>query len=248
MKKVFKIFGILFLVLVLFLVLAFLYFNKSLPEGKEGEKAEALAQKMLLATQKSAWDNTHIIQFNFRGEHLHLWDKKRNFAQTEFGKYKAQYNVQTAKGRIFEDGVEIKDPVHSDELIRTAWGYFLNDSYWLNPIAKLYDEGVTRKSVSLKDGTEALLMTHNGGGITPGDSYLWILDENGLPKAWQMWVDIFPLGGLETTWEGWVTLPTGAKIATQHNLGFGDANIPLTEIRAATTWEEFGEPSPFDRL
>ncbi len=248
MKKIFKILAYLLLGLILLLVIAFLILNKSLPKGEEGETAEALAQRMLIATNKTAWDATNIIAFTFRGEHDHLWDKGRLLAQTEWGDYKAKFNINTAKGRVWENDKEITDPEKSKELLLTAWGYFLNDSYWLNPVAKLYDEGVTRKAVELEDGTEALLVTHNGGGITPGDSYLWILDENYLPKAWQMWVDIIPLGGLETTWEGWTTLSTGAKVATQHKLDIGDMNIPLSNIKAAKYWGENGLQDPFSDI
>lgn len=245
MKKFLKFIGFLLLGIVLLLVVAYFMMNKKLPVGVEGEAAEHLAQKMLFAVDKAAWDTTDVVSFTFRGEHDHLWDKKRHFAQTEWEGYKAIFDVNTTKGKVWQDGVEITDAAMADELIKKAWHFFLNDSYWLNPIAKIYDPGVSRKLVKLDNKDEALLVTYSSGGVTPGDSYLWILDEKGLPKAWQMWVNIIPLGGLETSWEDWITLPTGAKIATKHQLSFGKAGIPISNVKAGRDWSAYGIADPF---
>jgi len=247
LKKILKIILFLLIGLVLLAVIAYFILNKSLPKGTEGQAAENLAQKMLFAVDKAAWDTTHIISFTFRGEHHHLWDKKRHYAQTEWGAYKAVLDVNTVKGKVWKAGVEITDTEKKDKLIRKAWHYFLNDSYWLNPVAKVYDPGVSRQLVK-HDGKDALLVSYSSGGVTPGDSCLWILDEKGQPKAWQMWTNIIPLGGLETSWEDWITLSTGAKVATKHVLSPGGMKIPLTNVKAGTSWEEYGSDDPFGIL
>lgn len=245
MKKFLKILGFFLLAIILLLVIGFFIVNKKLPTGTEGEQAENLAQKMLSAIDKPAWDTTHVISFSFRGEHNHLWDKKRHFAQTEWENYKAIFDVNTVQGKVWENGSEITDATKADELIKKAWHFFLNDSYWLNPVAKMYDPGVSRKLVKTDNGENALLVSYSSGGITPGDSYLWILDEKGLPKSWQMWVNIIPIGGLETSWEEWITLPTGAKIATKHQLPIGDMGIPISNVKAGTDWISYGMEDPF---
>jgi hypothetical protein len=51
---------------------------------------------------------------------------------------------------------------------------------------KLRDPGTSR-SIVMQDEKEALMVTYTSGS-TPGDSYVWILDEN-IP-AWRMWVSI----------------------------------------------------------
>ncbi len=245
MKKFFKILGIAILGFVLFLFIGYMLVSKSLPQGEEGAAAEALAQKMLAAVDQAAWDTTHVVSFTFRGEHNHLWDKQRHLAQTEWEDYKAIFDVNTVKGRVWKGDTEITDAAQLDELTRKAHHFFLNDSYWLNPVPKIYDPGVVRSVVKTKEHGDALLATYTSGGITPGDSYLWILDENGLPKAWQMWVEIIPVGGLETSWDEWVTLPTGAKIATKHDLSIGGLSIPIENVKSGVNWEDYGIEDPF---
>ena len=245
MKKFLKFIAFLLVGIILLLVIAYFVMNKKLPTGVEGKKAEYLAQKMLFAVDKAAWDTTDVVSFNFRGEHEHLWDKKRHYAQTEWENYKAIFDVNTIKGKIWKDGTEITDAKEADELIKKAWHFFLNDSYWLNPVVKIYDPGVSRKIVKLDNGENALMATYSSGGVTPGDSYLWILDKNGLPKAWQMWTTIIPLGGVETSWEDWITLSTGAKISTKHQLGIGEAGIPISNVKGARDWAAYGSADPF---
>jgi hypothetical protein len=46
----------------------------------------------------------------------------------------------------------------------------------------------------MQDNQEALMITYASGGSTPGDSYVWFVDQNYMPKAWRMWVSIIPVG------------------------------------------------------
>ena len=83
---------------------------------------------------------------------------------------------------------------------------------------KIFDKGTERSIATLKNGKEALLVTYNSGGTTPGDSYLWHLDPTGKPISFQMWVDILPIGGLEASWDDWTTTESGAQLPTFHKL------------------------------
>lgn len=234
-KFILKTIGVLLgLALVAFVVL-YLMYNKPLPEGKMGPEAEALAQKMLRAVNKEAWDATNIVEWTFIGQHHFLWDRKRHLVRVEWGNWEVLLNPNTMDGKIYKNGVEQeKDQATLDQ----AYGYFINDAFWMNGFTQIYNGNPEHRLVKMEDDTEALLVTYPTGGVTPGDSYLWILDENGLPKAWQMWVGVLPIGGIEVSWENWETLPSGAKLAADHNMAF--FNVAITNIRAYESFEKGG--------
>lgn len=70
------------------------------------------------------------------------------------------------------------------------------------------------------------------GGTTPGDSYLWLLNEDDQPKAFQMWVSIIPIGGIEASWEQWKETPNGAFLPQLHQLLFLDLEITGIKVKA----------------
>lgn len=235
-------------VLALIGLIAFMIFSESLPEGEQGPEAEALAQKVLTAINKDAWDNTDIIQWSFPGGHDYIWDKKRHLTEVKWDNNRALIDLQKVVGKAYTDGKEVTGEA-GEKLVKEAWGYWCNDSFWLNAPAKVFDGGTERRVVNLKDGSKGLLITYKGGGATPGDSYLWLLDANGLPTSYKMWVSIIPLGGVSATWTDWTTLPTGAKIATNHDLSIGGMKIPITNVKAAANLTEFGlSEDPFKAI
>ncbi len=240
MKKVFKIIGYVLLVGIVLLGAAFYTFNEKLPVGVKGDKAEALAQKMIQAVNKTAWDSTNYISWTSRAGNAIVWHKQRNMAQVEWKNNKVLLDIHKVSGKAWENQTEVTDPVKAQELIQKAYKIFINDAFWLNPVVKIYDEGVTRSLVTLADGKEGLLVSYASGGLTPGDSYLWLVGADGLPTTWKLWVKVLPLGGIAFTWEDWITLPTGAKVATMHLGKATGMKIPLTQVKAATHLEALG--------
>ena len=226
--------------IVVALGIAFLIFSESLPTGKTGSEAEAMANKMLTAINKPAWDNnTGIVQWSFPGGHDFIWDKKRHLTEVKWGNNRTLIDLQKVTGKAYTDGNEVTGEAGA-ALVKEAWEYWCNDSFWLNAPAKVMDGGTERSVVDLEGGGKGLLVTYKGGGATPGDSYLWTLDDSGLPTNYKMWTSNIPVGGVSATWDDWQTLPTGAKIATSHTLSLGGVEIPITNIKAATDLSSFG--------
>ncbi len=217
------------------------------PEGQAGPEADALARSLEAAVDKEAWDRTGAVRWTFFERHHYVWDRARGLVELRWGESRALFRTADGTGRVWSEGVE-QTGEDAEEALRTAYKFWINDSFWLNPIAKLFDPGVERSLVKLDDGREALLASYTSGGVTPGDAFLWIPGPDGLPAAWRMWARVIPIGGIETTWEGWTELSTGAKISTQHG-GWGRLMTFVTELEGAETLEALGvDPGLFDPL
>lgn len=193
-KKILKYIGLALLILIVIGFGLFLAIDKPLPEGVEGLEAEELADEMLAALNKEGYDTLSFIEFNFGNVHRYKWDKSEN-------KVIVNWEDQDVL-------LDLNRSVNSFSLLELkAYKYFINDSFWLVAPFKIRDDGVSRSIVDLGNATErGLLVTYASGGLTPGDSYLWIIDDNGFPVAWKLWTSNVPIGGLLFSWDGWVNL------------------------------------------
>lgn len=201
LKKLFR--GLIAVVLVLLVVflIARVFLSNNLPEGVSGQEAERLADKMLEALNYEAYEQLQEIEWTYAGGHHYIWSKAVDSVEVSWDTKRVKFCTSTLKGYAFE-GESKAEGATKDALLQKAWEYFANDSFWLVAPFKVRDPGTSRSIVTTSIG-HGLLVTYSSGGVTPGDSYLWILDSNGRPVAWQMWVSIIPIPGLEISWEGW---------------------------------------------
>jgi hypothetical protein len=228
MKKVLKYIGIILAILIVGVAFLFFSYNESLPNGVEGKEADNLASKMLNTLNFEAYKETEVLEWSFRGEHFYKWNKNENTVIVSWSKNKVKLNTKNTENSII---IESDKDANSDDLIQLATDYFNNDSFWLVAPYKVFDQGVERKLVKHND-KDALLITYTSGGSTPGDSYLWILDKNGLPTSYKMWVSIIPIGGLEATWSNWKTTASGIKLPTKHALNIINKELDMGEVKA----------------
>lgn len=246
MKKALKITGIVAVVLIVLLVGGCFILNEKLPVGQPGPEADRIAQQMMAAVNKPAWDSTRYVSWTFGGRHHFFWDKQANLVEVTWKDYRALVDPETGAGQAYEAGVAVTGEAQ-DKLLEKARQYFFNDGFWLNAVVKANDPGTERSLVTLKDGRQGLKVQYTSGGTTPGDSYVWILDENHRPTAWKMWVQILPIGGLEVQWTDWDTLSTGAIIAQTRHTSIMD--IKMTDLKAGQTLQEMGRNAdPFAEM
>lgn len=219
-KKIVKI--VLGALLLLFGLGAILFaiYNEPLPSGIKSQNADALAMKMLTALHYDAFKETRFLEWSFaNGKHHYRWDRQIDTVFVAWSDYqvhldlKAPSTSSVAKGKVPLDGEE------REKLIKKATSYFNNDSFWLVAPFKIFDPGTERSIVTLKDGTQELLVTYTSGGDTPGDSYLWKLQPNGFPISFKMWVSIIPIGGVEASWDDWQIMESGAFLPSKHSIG-----------------------------
>ncbi|MEL7146473.1 MAG: hypothetical protein AAFO69_08910 [Bacteroidota bacterium] len=190
--------GIALLVIIVGFAVTLWVISEPRPEGKPGPEADMLARKMLKALNEPAYDSAKVLKWSFKGLHQYSWNKANDRVEVVWDDLKVDLDLKTESGVVYQNGTQ----KNNEGEVAKALMYFYNDSFWLVAPYKLFDDGVQRSIVNTEEG-DALLVRYTTGGATPGDSYLWFLDEKGFPVKYKMWVSIIPVGGLEFTWEGW---------------------------------------------
>ncbi|GGG88099.1 hypothetical protein GCM10011416_00410 [Polaribacter pacificus] len=228
MKKFLKFLGILILILAIIAAVFYYKNNEELPTGVQGKEADALAQKMLTALNQKYLAETEVIEWSFRGEHFYKWYHQKDVVMVSWNDIQVELHTkEPSKSKVLKS----KNKAENKKHIEQATNFFNNDSFWLMAPYKVMDPGVERRLVQYNDKA-ALLVTYTSGGSTPGDSYLWILDKNGMPTEYKMWVGIIPLGGVSATWSDWTNTDTGIKLPTKHSLSLFGMQLDLGKVKA----------------
>ncbi|RKR13178.1 hypothetical protein CLV91_1893 [Maribacter vaceletii] len=219
-KKTGKIFSYILVFFLLGIGIIYVFYNESVPTGQEGNKADALAKKMTQAIGGEKYANTNFLEWSFaNGSHRYKWNKSMGLVTVKWDDYTAKLNLNNnSLGTITKENTKLTTK-EKKELLQNALDYFNNDSFWLVAPFKVFDKGTKREIVTLENGEEALLVSYTIGGSTPGDSYLWLLQPNGTPKSYKMWVSIIPVGGIKASWEGWKRMKSGILLPSKHKIG-----------------------------
>jgi len=217
--------GIGLLVIIGGFALILWIFSKPIPEGKPGPEADALARKMQTALNSTAYDTLGALSWNFKGIHDYIWDKRNDRVKVYWEETMVDLNLTNNTGEVYLSGNQKND----EGEVKKSLEYFYNDSFWLVAPYKVFEGGVERSIVETEEG-KALLVKYTTGGTTPGDSYLWYLDEKGFPVKYQMWVKIIPVGGLEFTWEDWKQYAGGVWLPGTHK---GVIDIEMINVMTA---------------
>ncbi len=226
---------LIFIAIVLFAAVKFM--SEKRPEAIKGENADAMAQSMLKGLNKPAWDSLKFLKWEFTGGHRYLWDKQGNKAIVEWDGNRVLLDLDKIDGLAFKDAIEVADE-KKHELIQKAWSYWCNDSFWMFAPFKVYDPGTKRTVVNTEKGQKGLMVTYESGGVTPGDGYLWLLDENNIPTGYKMWTSIIPIKGLYMSWENWKTLKGGAKVAIGHKSKL--LSFDMKDVEEGSSPSDFG--------
>ena len=197
------------------------------------DKADTVARELAAALGgESAWEKARQFRFDFvveregkrAAEFHHLWDRYtgdyRLLGTDKAGApYAVYFNVNTREGTAFVNG----RPVEGEEkkkLLETAYGRFINDTYWLLAPWKVFDPGVRRGYDGEKTGPDGALcdivrLSFEDVGLTPKDVYwLWVTREGRRMVQWQyvlggaaeepttaLWKDWRTIGGIELSLE-----------------------------------------------
>ncbi len=238
--KILKYLGAVILILIVIALLSICWMSEDVPTGTEGPEADQLAQLVMRNLGQEAFDTTHYIQWEFfRPGQKYVWDKKNDLASIEWDETNVVFmDLKTQEAICLINGQKQTGSVH-DEMKEKAWSNWCNDSFWLIAPFKMFDPGTKRTKVITQDNENAVLITYESGGVTPGDQYLWILDDNNIPKSWKMWTSIIPIKGISTTWSNWKDY-NGVQLASDHTLLGID--LFVEDIKVGQNLTEMGLP------
>lgn len=236
------VFKILKWILIIVLLLGLLgwglvkYMSEDRPENVINENGDQLANQMLASLNKPAWDSLKYLTWDFKGGHNYVWDKQNNNVKVSWAGNEALIDLDEVDGIAKSDGVLLEGD-EAKRIINQGWGFWCNDSFWMFAPFKVFDPGTKRSIVKDENGDEGLMVTYESGGVTPGDSYLWFLDDNKIPTRYKMWTFV-PIQGMEMSWENWKTLKGGAKVAISHNSSI--LSFDMEGVKEGNSLEELG--------
>ena len=173
----------------LFVVFIVLMIATPVSAQQADEKALQVADAMMEAMGgKQAFHDAHYLRFNFAVEREgksttiaeHLWDKYTGRYRVEWmsgdnKRYHVLFNINSRRGKAYVDGQEISGD-DLDKVLQTAYGRFINDTYWFLMPYKWRDPGVTLEYVGEKqeEGVTYDVVTLSFAeniGLTPKDRY-----------------------------------------------------------------------------
>jgi hypothetical protein len=190
------------------------FYSEASPKVIPTQSADAIALKMLDALNVKAWDSLKTITWKSRIGVKYIWNKPSNTAVISWDNIIVNMQLDKADGIVFKNGKEIIDR----SAVVKAWEFWCNDSFWMFAHYKIFDKGTTRSLVPADSGKTGLLVSYESGGVTPGDRYLWVLNEKFIPEGFKMWVKIIPIGGTYASWENWTSLSNGLMVAPKHKM------------------------------
>ncbi|MEX0878850.1 MAG: hypothetical protein WEB59_05110 [Thermoanaerobaculia bacterium] len=185
-------------------------------------KADAVGRELIAAMGgESAWEKARQFQFDFvvvkEGKEVarfaHAWDRYTgDYRLTGIDKtgapYAVYFNVNTKEGKVFVNNVPAP-PEENAKRVESAYGRFINDTYWLLAPWKIFDPGVRlvydgEKPCPGGGVCDVLKLSFENVGMTPKDVYwLWITRDGRRMLQWQ-----YVLGGAAeppttAAWKDW---------------------------------------------
>lgn len=185
--------------------------KKALP----GKTAEMLTKEVVAKTNATCWDSVSVIAWGF-GKRKHRWDRLNGKCIVVKGKNEIHLNLHDlSQGKSYKNGKEELGK-KKEKSINRAYHWWANDSYWLNPFAKFFDEGVERLSYKDLKGQNHLVISYKGRNNKIGDTYDWTLDKDGVPVKWNLFVKVIPISNYGFSWEKWKFFPCGVQFSQLH--------------------------------
>jgi hypothetical protein len=199
-------------------------------EPQNDAKALEIAQAMMKAMGgQDNWNKAHFVRYDFKvtagGKQVvdrsHLWDKQtgryRLEQKTKAGEPQVLlFNTANKQGTVFVNGKKVEG-ADAEAALKSAYGTYINDMYWLSMPWKWMDQGVHLKYEGPqkrgKDSFDVVHLSFDHVGLTPGDQYrAFVSPTSHLMTHWEYTLQ----GGNKGSWDWTYTDTGGVKLASNH--------------------------------
>ncbi len=219
-------------------------------------KADAIGHELIDALGgQSAWEKARQFQFDFvverEGKRVasfsHVWDRytgdyRLTGTEKTGAPYVVYFNVNTRQGRALLNGKPAEGEALAN-LLTTAYGRFINDTYWLLAPWKIFDPGVHRAYEGEKPcpegGTcDVLKLSFENVGLTPRDLYwLYVTHDERRVVQWQ-----YVLNGTQdepTTalWKHWQKF-SGVSLSLEKEIVGKNATLRIERVSVSPTRDD----------
>jgi len=185
-------------------------------------KADAIGKELIASLGgQSAWEKARQLRFDFVVDRdgktvarfSHAWDRytgdyRVSGTDKSGAPFVVLFNVNTKQGKAYLNDQPAAGE-DEDRLLKSAYGRFINDSYWLLAPWKIFDPGVNLTYDGEKPcpggGTcDILKLSFENVGMTPKDVYwLWITRDGRHMVQWQYVLNGAQEEPTTVVWKDW---------------------------------------------
>jgi hypothetical protein len=230
-------------------------------KGSDAKAIEIAKDMMTAMGGVDNWNRAHFLRYDFKvnrggkmvADRSHLWDKMtgryRLDGKSKEGKSTVTlFNVANQQGAAYVDGKKLEGQAAA-EAIKSAYGAFINDMYWLAMPWKWLDAGVQLKYMGKKahrgQQMDVVQLTFGKVGLTPGDSYeAFVSPKTKLMEHWKYKLQ----SGNTGDWDWEYTTTGGIKLASKHTNAAGDSinmgRVAVLDKLDESVFTDPGRPLP----
>ena len=219
-------------------------------------KADAVGKELIAALGGTdAWDKARQFQFDFvverEGKRVaafsHAWDRytgdyRVSGTDKTGAPFVVYFNVNTRQGKALVNGKPVEGEA-LEPLLKTGYGRYINDTYWLLAPWKIFDPGVHRAYDGEKpcpDGgtCDVLKLSFDNVGLTPKDVYwLWVTRDGRRMVQWQYLLNGAQEDPTTAAWKDWQRF-SGVSLSTEKTISGKNATIRFEKVSVSPTRDD----------
>jgi len=213
--------------------------SQATPTATDSVKAGEIAEQVIerLGGMEN-WDNTRYLSWTIFGQN-HVWDKWSGDFRVEHDSTVVYLNVNSKEGMVWVNGDKLDDGSEA-KILESAYGRWVNNSYWVVMPYKILDPGthlsyLGSKSLDLNGSAtdvEQIELTFDQVGLTPQNKYVLSVDADNKIVQWDFYGDRndekprFALPWYNWEAYGDIWLSTGRQYVDNTRFGVTNLKVP----------------------